>query len=169
LIVVKCLEADRKALASINYDPEELEDDGIDYDGIRVGKPWGHEIQRYHNEKVAVWWLSIHAGQQTSMHCHPGKSTMLFVVSGIGTLHTLEKSYELSAGELVVIEKGAFHQSAANDSTLVLYEIETPPVKRDLIRLHDSYNRGQGYDYERIQPAGKVSATGRENHPDSDD
>ena len=146
MIVVRCTEADRLALASVNYDPEELEDDGIDYDNIRVKKPWGHEIQRYHNEKVAVWWLSIHSGQQTSMHCHPGKTTMLMMVGGIGTLHTLNGSHELSAGEMVIIEKGAFHQTAANDNALVLYELETPPVKRDLVRLHDSYGRGQGYE-----------------------
>ena len=149
MIVVRCTEADRKALASINFDPEELEDDGIDYDNIRVKKPWGHEIQRYHDEKIAVWWLHIHAGQQTSMHCHPAKVTMIFVVGGVGMLHTLSGSHELGAGEMVVIEKGAFHQSAANNDPLILYELETPPVKRDLVRLHDSYNRGQGY--ERIE------------------
>lgn len=153
MIVVKCTEADRKALASVNYDPEELEDDGIDYDNIRVKKPWGHEIQRYHNEKIAVCWLYIHSGQQTSMHCHTGKTTMIFVVGGVGTLHTLAGSHEIGTGEMVIIEAGAFHQSAANDNALVLYELETPPVKRDLVRLHDSYGRGQGYDYERVQSA----------------
>ena len=146
MIVVRCTEADRKALASVNYDPEELEDDGIDYDNIRVKKPWGHEIQRYHDEKIAVWWLHVHSGQQTSMHCHPGKTTMIFVVGGVGMLHTLSGSHEIGAGELVIIEKGAFHQSAANDTALVLYELESPPVKRDLVRLHDSYGRGQGYE-----------------------
>ena len=164
---MRCTEADRKALASINYDPEELEDDGTNYDHIRVKKPWGHELQRYHNEKIAVWWLHLESNQQTSMHCHPGKTTMIFVVGGVGTLYTLDKTYELSAGELVIIEKGAFHQSASNDGHLVLYELETPPVKRDLVRLHDSYGRKQGY--EGIQPAGKVPATGRENHPQPDD
>ena len=154
MIVIKCTEADRQALASVKIDPLQLEDDGIDYDNIRVKKPWGHEIQRYHNDRIACWWLHIHSGQQTSMHCHPGKTTMIFVVGGVGTLHTLSGSHELGAGEMVVIEKGAFHQSAANHNPLILYEIESPPVKRDLVRLHDSYNRGQGY--ERVQPARKV-------------
>ena len=164
--MVRCAEADRLALASVNYDPEELEDDGIDYDNIRVKKPWGHEIQRYHNEKIAVWWLYIHSGQQTSMHCHTGKTTMIFVVGGVGTLHTLAGSHEIGTGEMVIIEAGAFHQSAANDNALVLYELETPPVKRDLVRLHDSYGRGQGYDYERIQPAGEISAAPRAVDPE---
>ena len=143
---MRCLEADRKALASVIYDPEDLEDDGIDYDNIRVKKPWGHEIQHYHNEKIAVWWLNIHSGQQTSMHCHPNKTTFLLMIGGVATLYTLTRSYELSAGEMVIIEKGAFHQTASNGDNVVMYELETPPVKRDLVRLHDSYNRGHGYE-----------------------
>lgn len=146
MIVVRCTEEDRKALASIVIDPAEIADDGINYDNIRVKKPWGHEIQRFHDEKVAVWWLHVHPNQQTSMHCHPAKTTMIFVVSGIGSLHTLNGSHELSAGELAIIEKGAFHQSASNNGHLIFYEVETPPVKRNLVRLHDSYGRGQGYE-----------------------
>ena len=114
MIIVRCTDKDREALESIAVDPALLEHDGTNYDHIRVKKPWGHEIQRYHDEKIAVWWLNLHSNQQTSMHCHPDKTTMIFVVSGIGTLHTLNGSHELSAGELVIIEKGAFHQTASN-------------------------------------------------------
>ena len=146
MIVVRCTEEDRKALASVDIDPQEMEEDGTNYDNIRVKKPWGHELQRYHNDRIAVWWLHLHTNQQTSMHCHPDKTTLIFVVSGQGRLYTLTKDYELSSGELIVIERGAFHQSASNNQPLVLYEIETPPIKRNLVRLHDSYGRGQGYE-----------------------
>lgn len=149
MIVVHCTQADKDALASVEVNPSDIEDDGTNYDNIRVKKPWGHEIQRYHDEKVAVWWLHLHSNQQTSMHCHTEKTTMIFVVGGTGTLHTLNGSHELSPGGLVIIEKGAFHQSASNNGNLVLYEVETPTNKRDLVRLHDSYGRGQGY--ERIE------------------
>lgn len=151
MILVRCTEADKQALASVSIDRALIEDDGLDYDHIRVKKPWGHEVQQYHDDKVAVWWLDLHANQQTSMHCHPDKTTMIFVVAGLGSLHTLSGSHELSAGELVIIEKGAFHQSASNNGHLVLYELETPPIKRNLVRLHDSYGRGQGY--ERVERA----------------
>ena len=149
MILVKCTEEDVKALSSVKYDWGDIKDDGIDYDNIRVKKPWGHEVQKYHDDKVAVWWLNLHSNQQTSMHCHPDKTTMIFVVGGRGMLYTLNGSHELSEGELVIIEKGAFHQSASNNGQLILYELETPPVKRNLVRLHDSYGRGQGY--ERIE------------------
>lgn len=146
MIIVRCTDEDKKALASVSIDPAEIEDDGINYDHIRVKKPWGHEVQRYHDEKVAVWWLNLHSNQQTSMHCHPDKTTMIFVVAGRGVLYTLKSEHELSEGELVVVEKGAFHQTASKNGMLTLYELETPPVKRNLVRLHDSYGRGQGYE-----------------------
>lgn len=149
MILVRCTEKDKEALKSVEIDPKLLEHDGINYDGIRVKKPWGSETQRYHDDKVAVWWLNLHSQQQTSMHCHPDKTTMIFVVAGRGRLFTLNGDYELSEGELVVIERGAFHQTASNNTMLVLYELESPPVKRNLVRLHDSYGRGQGY--ERVE------------------
>ena len=149
MIVIHCGKADRAALNAIPVSLSDIEDDGTDYTDVRIKKPWGHELEKFKDDDVAVWWLHLHSGQQTSMHCHPAKVTMIFVVAGVGTLHTLSGSHEISAGELVIIEKGAFHQSAANHESLILYELETPPVKRDLVRLHDSYGRGQGY--ERIE------------------
>lgn len=146
MIVVKCTEADSHALAAIKIDPLEIQNDGTDYLNKRVVKPWGHEIERYHDENVAVWWLHIHSGQQTSMHCHPNKSTLLAITGGKAVLTTLAGSHDLSEGDMVIIEKGAFHRTSSVNGPVVLYEMETPPNKRDLVRLKDSYGRGQGYE-----------------------
>ena len=146
MIVVKCTEADRKALESITINPADMQDDGTNYLGVRVKKPWGHEVERYRDDKSSVWWLHLHKNHSTSMHCHLTKTTLLFVVTGIGTLITLSETYQVSNGELAVIEKGAFHQTVNNGEHLILYEIETPPNKRDLVRLKDDYGRGQGYE-----------------------
>lgn len=151
MILVKCLKADREALASLKVNPSIIKNDGIDYLNKRVKKPWGHEIERYRDDKVSVGWLHIHSENQTSLHCHTGKTTFLMIVGGVAQLDTLNGSFEIGAGELVIIEKGAFHQIVSNSQPVVLYEFEFPPNKRDVVRLKDAYSRGQGY--ERVERA----------------
>lgn len=146
MILIRCLAADREALAEIGIDPAQLADDGTDYVCERIEKPWGHEYEKYRDQSASVWWLNIRAQCETSMHCHPNKTTLLMIISGVGTLLTLNANHELSKGELVVIEKGAFHRTRAGKNGLMLWELETPPNKHDLVRLEDSYGRGQGYE-----------------------
>lgn len=146
MIIVKRTEADERVLAGIPVNPDDLKDDGVDYLNIRINKPWGHEIERYRDDKCSVTWLHIHSGQQTSMHCHPGKTTLLMIVGGEATLSTLSGFHQLGAGDMVIIEKGAFHKTTSNGEPVVLYEMEAPPNKRDLVRLEDAYGRKQGYE-----------------------
>lgn len=145
MIVVKCTDLDRKALEGISIKPEEIEDDGFDWHEVLVKKPWGHEIERYRDERVSVWLLYLETGKETSMHCHPSKTTLLMVIRGNVILSTLKETQHLAEGDCVVVEKGAFHRSSSVGGA-VMYELESPPNKRDLVRLHDSYGRGQGYE-----------------------
>ena len=156
MIVVRCTDLDRDALARTLYDPENLKDDGTNYLGVRITKPWGHEVERFVNDDISVWWLNVKPDCETSLHCHLEKTTLLFVVSGKGMLYTLDKTYGLSEGGVVIIERGAFHRTRADSNGLMLYELERPFNKRDLVRLEDKYGRGQGY--ERVQPVSKISA-----------
>ena len=151
MIVVKCTERDRDALKEIYIDPETLKNDGQKYKGIKVKKPWGHEICRYEDDFCAIWWLHIEGGKETSMHCHPGKSTALLMRGGHATLHTLHAQHELSPGVVVIIEAGAFHRTSSRNGPVVLYEMEMPNNKKDLVRLIDSYGRGQGYENVKNQ------------------
>ena len=139
MIVVKCTERDRDALKEIFIDPETLKNDGTVYKGLKVAKPWGYEICRYEDANCASWWLHIDAGKETSMHCHPNKSTILIMRGGNATLTTLHAKHELTAGVVVVIEAGAFHRTSSHNGPVVLYETETPNNKHDLVRLADSY------------------------------
>ena len=156
MIVVRCTDLDRDSLARTLYDPEDLKDDGTNYLGVRITKPWGHEVERFCNDDVSVWFLNVRPDCETSLHCHIEKTTLLFVLSGNGMLYTLDKTYGLSAGEIVIIEKGAFHRTRSDSNGLMLYELESPANKRDLVRLEDKYGRGQGY--ERIQSSVEVPA-----------
>lgn len=146
MIIVRCRQADRDSLKKVKINPEDLKDNGDDYLDVRILKPWGHEKERYRDEDVSVWWLDIRPDKETSMHCHPNKTTLLHVVSGRGWLLTLHGEFKLSEGEVVVIEKGAFHRTRSDSNGMRLYELETPPNKRDLVRLEDKYGRGQGYE-----------------------
>ena len=148
MIVVKCLEADREAIKTLRVKLDEIADDGTDYLGKRVLKPWGHEIERYHDEHCSLTWLHIHSHSQTSMHCHLTKTTMLVVAGGVATIQTLSETHTLEAGDIMVIEKGAFHQTSSGEMGVMLYEVETPSNKRDLVRLQDKYGReGMGYEH----------------------
>lgn len=135
-----------RALNGIQYDPQQLVDDGRDWKGIHVRKPWGHEVEIYRNGALSFWRLIINPGAETSMHCHPGKRTVLMVESGQCLIETLTGFHELVAGDIAHIERGAFHRTRTTKGA-ILVEVETPPNKNDLVRLEDKYGR-QGMAYE---------------------
>ena len=52
----------------------------MSYDNTIVKKPWGYEYLVYENDEVGLWFLYIAKDQQTSMHCHPNKTTGLILL-----------------------------------------------------------------------------------------
>lgn len=145
--IKKSLE-DRDALAALRVNLADLNDDGTDYSKVVVKKPWGYEYLLYGNKDLAVWVLFIAPGAETSMHCHPRKHTSLTVLKGEVEFKTLGCSYRKKAGQALLIENEVFHQtcSAGKDGAYIM-EIETPNIKRDLVRLRDKYGR-QNMGYE---------------------
>jgi mannose-6-phosphate isomerase-like protein (cupin superfamily) len=111
-------------------------------------KPWGYEYLVYENEDVALWLLHIAAGQQTSMHCHPTKTTGLVLLAGIAELSFLADKKLIQAPEKQMIRRGLFHSTKAiSPEGILMFEIETPNDKDDLIRLSDKYGRvSSGYE-----------------------
>lgn len=107
-----------------------------------VKKPWGYEYLVYQNEHVALWFLYIAAGQSTSMHCHPKKTTGLVLLDGEAELSFLADKRELKSLDKVMIRRGLFHSTKAiSSSGAFVFEIETPVDKQDLVRLNDLYGR----------------------------
>lgn len=145
MILIERTLKDIDALAGCRYEPAALIDDGTDWSEKIVKKPWGYERQEYRKGAWSFWQLIIEYGAETSMHCHPGKTTILLVESGIIKLETLGEEYMLRPGDSATIEPGAFHRSFAGMGA-VLLEAESPPIKRDLVRLSDKWGRGQGYE-----------------------
>lgn len=122
----------------------------FDYSGVVVRKPWGYEYLWHQNAAVAVWVLHLNAGAATSMHCHARKRTSLIVLAGSALCSTFDDRYPLTTGGAVVLEPGVFHTTLAGPAGACLMEVETPPLKGDLLRFRDNFGRaGQGYEDAR--------------------
>jgi len=141
---------DREAFKNLKVDLQDIQNDDYDYSKVVVKKPWGYEYLIFSNEEIAVWILYLKPGAQTSMHCHPSKRTSLMVLEGKVFCSTITEQLDRCAGEGLLIDKGAFHQTTTISETgAFVMEIETPVNKRDLVRLKDKYGReGQGYETE---------------------
>jgi mannose-6-phosphate isomerase-like protein (cupin superfamily) len=114
----------------------------MSYDKTIVKKPWGHEYLAYQNEDVGLWFLYIKKGHQTSMHCHPKKTTGLVVLDGKAEVSFLADSRVIESVGKVMIRRGLFHSTKAlSEGGISLFEIETPVEKHDLVRLNDKYGR----------------------------
>lgn len=141
-------EGDTRELLRLKVNKEDLADDFYDYSKVVVRKPWGYEYLLYTNGMVAVWILYIKSQAQTSMHCHPNKTTSLIVMQGSVECSSLDQKVVRAVGEGLFIDRKAFHQTkATSEEGAFVMEIETPVNKRDLVRLRDQYGReGKGYE-----------------------
>ena len=107
-----------------------------------VKKPWGYEYLAYENENVGLWFLYIAHNQSTSMHCHPKKTTGLVVLDGEAEVSFLADKRQLQSLDKVMIRRGLFHSTkATSEQGALIFEIETPVDKQDLVRLNDQYGR----------------------------
>ena len=120
----------------------EMVNNQAEYKNVIVEKPWGYEYLAYENEFVGLWFLHIEKDQQTSLHCHPKKDTGLIVLNGTVDVSFLNDINRLVAGRKIMIRKGLFHSSKAlSEGGANIFEIETPKIKHDLVRLDDKYGR----------------------------
>jgi len=83
------------------------------YEKTVVKKPWGYEYLVYQNDRVALWFLYIGHNQQTSMHCHPNKTTGLILLDGGAELSFLGNTNQLKPISKTMIRKGLFHSTKA--------------------------------------------------------
>jgi mannose-6-phosphate isomerase-like protein (cupin superfamily) len=124
----------------------------MNHKSVIVQKPWGYEYLAYENEHVALWVLHIKKGHSTSMHCHPSKTTGLVVVSGTIEMKFIADSKTLQAPAKQMIRRGLFHQTCATSDDVIVFEIETPVNKKDLVRLTDTYGREcSGYENSQYE------------------
>jgi acetolactate synthase I/II/III large subunit len=132
--------------------------ESFDFSNVIVKKPWGYEYLVFKNDWVAIWLLHIVRKRKTSMHSHPNKTTGLMLLSGNATFYHSNGKIELNAMDGVIIEKMAFHSTEAfsslpiepaSENGIWVMEIESPPMKTDLVRMKDEYGR-EGATYEGV-------------------
>ncbi|MES2960912.1 MAG: hypothetical protein V4694_00840 [Pseudomonadota bacterium] len=112
------------------------------YEQTIVKKPWGYEYLAYENDEVGLWCLFIAKDQQTSMHCHPQKTTGLILLDGEVHVSFFNDSFKLLPGRKLMIRRGLFHSTkSVSDNGAIVFEIESPKQKHDLVRLADKYGR----------------------------
>jgi mannose-6-phosphate isomerase-like protein (cupin superfamily) len=140
--VVPCLPADLEATRSVRDRVRPaVAEHGRGYLDRLIHKPWGSEFRVYEDDLADVWCLYLHAGQRTSLHCHPRKRTALLCLEGTGTVSTHGGvRYAFQAGDVLHIQPGAYHRAAADSRTgLRLVEVESPKDKFDLVRIADDF------------------------------
>jgi mannose-6-phosphate isomerase-like protein (cupin superfamily) len=122
-----------------------------DYTGVVVRKPWGYEYLWHQNAAVAIWMLHLTAGSATSLHCHARKRTSLIVMAGTVMCSTFDDRFLLGPGQAIVLESCVFHTTRAQSAGgAFVMEVETPPLKGDVLRYRDDFGRaGQGYEDPR--------------------
>ena len=130
---------------------------GSKYQDLVVEKPWGFEYLAYENEDVALWALHITYENEPSLHCHPNKDTGLIVLDGSVNVSFLNDIYRLTPGRKIMIRKGLFHSTKAiSQKGAMIFEIETPVNKHDIVRLEDKYGRAakpyEGSSFEKPKP-----------------
>ena len=125
------------------------------YKNLTIEKPWGHEYLAYENDEVGLWFLNIKKNHKTSMHCHPKKTTGLILLDGIAEVSFLADKKILSAPDKLMIRRGLFHSTKALSDNALIFEIETPKDKHDLVRLNDEYGRSkksyEGKEFESLK------------------
>ena len=109
----------------------------------KVIKPWGSEYTIYKNFNSSMKLLRLDAKKSTSLHCHPIKKTGFILIKGkvdvdLGFYNTKK----LESPSRLMIRPGLFHATKNNyNNYAVIFEVETPIDKDDLVRFKDEYGR----------------------------
>jgi rfaE bifunctional protein nucleotidyltransferase chain/domain len=125
----------------------------IDYIGKINDKPWGKEYLSFQNKHIGIWILTINKDQETSLHCHFKKDTILMPISGTFKINLHNSYLQLGIFESIYVPRNTFHgiHSYVDNSVLMEIEIYTEDIeytdKNDLLRIKDIYDRDK-YKYE---------------------
>lgn len=126
----------------------------IDYKDKVCIKPWGHEFLIFKNKKIAIWYVSIKKGGETSLHCHFKKDTLLIILAGVAKIKLLDNEIiSLSILNTLFIPRYKFHSLSSFSDETIIMEIEifsnelNFSDKNDLLRIKDPFKREKtGYE-----------------------
>ena len=109
----------------------------------KVIKPWGSEYTIYKNSTTSMKLLRVESGKSTSLHCHPIKKTGFILIKGqVNVDLGFYNTKKLNSPSRLMIRPGLFHATKNNyKNYAVIFEVETPIDKDDLVRFKDEYGR----------------------------
>jgi rfaE bifunctional protein nucleotidyltransferase chain/domain len=147
----------------------------IDYFNKINDKPWGKEYLAYQNKYIGIWILHVNRDQETSLHCHFKKDTILIPLTGCFKINLYEDNYKiLNVMDSVFVPRNTFHgiHSYTDNGILMEIEIYTKNIeytdKNDLLRIKDIYNRDKDkYEtsvLERIPNDGEIMSFSNQNN-----
>ena len=116
-------------------------------------KPWGKEYLAFQNSQIGIWILHVNKDQETSLHCHFKKDSILIPIKGSFKINLYNSYKILNLFDSLYCPRNTFHgiHSYVDDSILMEIEIYTDKVeytdKNDLLRIKDIYNRDKN-NYE---------------------
>ena len=61
-------------------------------------------------KNLVVSSTTLHPGKSTRGHSHPGKEEVYMIMSGTGRMQLDDNEFDISGGEMVLIEDGVFHR-----------------------------------------------------------
>lgn len=142
-------------------------------------KPWGYEYMAYQNKDVGVWILHVNQDQQTSVHCHFHKDTVLCVLSGTFRIDLYDGFKILNEGDVCYIPACMFHGIFAYSPNAIVLEVEIYHTyrdpdgailehsdKNDLLRLRDVYTRDKNtYSGSAIEYGGDIGGSDTVKYP----
>ena len=71
---------------------------------------------------LVVSSTTLHPGKSTRGHSHPGKEEVYMIMSGTGRMQLDDNEFDISGGEMVLIEDGVFHR-VHNTGDIDLYMV----------------------------------------------
>jgi rfaE bifunctional protein nucleotidyltransferase chain/domain len=138
---------DEKTICDATYIKDRVNSNEKNYFNKVNIKPWGKEYLAYQSKKIGIWILYVNKNQETSLHCHFKKDSLLIALSGCFKINLFKEFRIIHALDNLYIPRDTFHgiHAYSDDSILLEIELYTEQIsytdKNDLLRLRDIYIR----------------------------
>ena len=111
----------------------------IDFDN----RPWGRWEEYLFEPSYRVKRIFVFPGKRLSLQYHHQRAEVWVIVQGSGLMTLGEKRFQVSAGDVVRIEKEQRHRIENNTAeTLVLIETQLGVCPEDdIVRVEDDFGR----------------------------
>ena len=77
---------------------------------------------------TAADWVTIGSGKTSEIHRHNHAETVLWIVSGSGTVVVDGSDYPVEAGARIAIGKGVYHGVRTQGEALTFLSVQSPPI-----------------------------------------